>query len=50
MSRALAGNAPRRRSLYRAVEDSLLRPIAGVFFPVGTRRREALKKLLRRGR
>lgn len=50
MSRALAGNAPRRRSLYRAVEDSLLRPIAGVFFPVGTKRREALKKLLRRGR
>lgn len=50
MSRAIAGNAPRRRSLYRAVEDSLLRPIAGVFFPVGTKRREALKKLLRRGR
>ncbi len=42
-----AAPAP-RRSLYKKVEDALLRPVAGVFFPVGTKRREALKRLLKR--
>ena len=41
---------PVKKTLYRTVEDSLLRPVVGIFFPLGSERRERLKKLLKRKR
>ena len=41
---------PVKKTFYRTVEDSLLRPVAGIFFPLGSERRERLKKLLKRKR
>lgn len=41
---------PAKKTLSQTIKDSLLRPVVGIFFPLGSERREKLKKLFKRSK